>query len=853
MSVSSTHSKSASAHVRSFSNGLMSTKSIGNNGSTNHKSILWDSSNKLNQNLNLPNFSIDTDVVSTPLVVPQDGQSSIATTTTTTNTVDAASGIVFDDKENMINNKSIVSTLATTPSPPSILGGATFDDDDTKSATSITAVPAGTGSATGGCTPASSTSTPSDFTGTVTPPVKIPAKIDKEFLSSINKLPLVQLKSEILKLAKDQYGCRFLQKKIDESLIPNYQVRLANFDIIFNQIYPYMYELIIDPFGNYLIQKLIIYCNESNLNLLMEILQYNLFQISINQHGTRALQKIIDNLNNNYQLGLLIKGLKPYIIELIKDLNGNHVIQKILNKYQPKDCQFIYDSIIEDLYIVATHKHGCCVLQKCLNHVTLQQLGEFSLAILKFENFKLLINDQFGNYVLQYLISINSLDINFKIFQNFVSFGISNLCNLKFSSNVVEKFLKNCYNNEPTNLSFANLKFELIYIILINDLNVLINDPYGNYVIQTMIDILVHPQINYNDSTIDKLSLILPEYNDNTLLDSHQRLQIEIIKYWFQNCKIVSSFGKRIQSKINTILNNNSSSTSSPTIVLNHNKINRKSQMNANVSSQQHKQAMAPQPLSYRSTSSPAGVGIIMGNNVNLNNNNNEFFSKMNSQVRNFSLPTNFYATNVNSNNSNNNNNNSTTTNNNFNVNNNVNNSVTSFQSGNINTGLFNNNSASTTPLINMNGNNNPPQMYGDYAVNREYGIYPSSRPPQSGVGQQQQQQQPFIHQHQGSISSINNQQPPMPHYASGNYAAPPIAPPIQLPPPPSFYNNGAPPPPQQQQLPPIHHQQQQQQQQPPQFQQQQPNMFNNHTHNPSWSSSGSFGGNTSVYGSNNW
>ena len=139
---------------------------------------------------------------------------------------------------------------------------------------------------------------------------------------------MTQLKLEILKLAKDQYGCRFLQKKIDESLVPNYQVRLANFEIIFNQIYSHVYELIVDPFGNYLIQKLIVYCNESNLDLLMEILQYNLFQISINQHGTRALQKIIDSLNNSHQLGLLIKGLKPYIIELIKDLNGNHVIQK---------------------------------------------------------------------------------------------------------------------------------------------------------------------------------------------------------------------------------------------------------------------------------------------------------------------------------------------------------------------------------------------------------------------------------------------------------------------------------------------------------------------------------------------
>jgi len=116
-------------------------------------------------------------------------------------------------------------------------------------------------------------------------------KLDKEYLSGLNKVPLDQLKLEILKLAKDQYGCRFLQKKIDENVIPSPQIRIENFKVIFKEIYPFIYELIIDPFGNYLVQKLIDYCDDSNLNLILEILQYNLFQISINQHGTRALQK----------------------------------------------------------------------------------------------------------------------------------------------------------------------------------------------------------------------------------------------------------------------------------------------------------------------------------------------------------------------------------------------------------------------------------------------------------------------------------------------------------------------------------------------------------------------------------
>lgn len=879
----SSASKSSSLHARSLSNGATGSfygnNKLGNT-STGNKSILWDSSNKLNQNLNLPNFSIDNEVLSTPLVVPNAQQQFLPGNN---NNKGGNNLTLFDDKENIMVNKSVVSQncplasgVSTDRSVTVAVAAAPMKGENEIAASTGSGVSVvGTNSVTRGCTPTSSSSTSSDFAGTVTQPIRFPQKIDKEYLASINKLPLTQLKLEILKLAKDQYGCRFLQKKIDESLVPNYQVRLANFEIIFNQIYSHVYELIVDPFGNYLIQKLIVYCNESNLDLLMEILQYNLFQISINQHGTRALQKIIDSLNNSHQLGLLIKGLKPYIIELIKDLNGNHVIQKILNKYEPPDCQFIYDSIIDDLYIVATHKHGCCVLQKCLNHVTLQQLGEFSRAILKFENFKLLINDQFGNYVLQYLISINSLDINFQIFQNFVNFGISNLCNLKFSSNVVEKFLKNCYANESVNVSFSNLKFELIYIILVSDLNVLINDPYGNYVIQTMIDIMVNPQVNYQNNNIDKLSLVLPDRQDNGVFQLQQKLQIAIIEYWFQNCKIVSSFGKRIQSKINTILNNNV-----PTSI-SMNKMHRKSQMNANGEfivnefPQPKRQILQPLPLSYRSTSSPAGVGIVMGGI----NNANEYYPKVNLQNRNFSLPTNFYNVNANVNNNNNNNigdgnninntvNSNVTTNNNFNVNNknNMNNSVSSFQSGSVSTGPFNNNSASNS-LINMNGNNqgNPP-FFGNYAVNNDY----------LTQQQQQQQQQPIgvasyadaSHKQQSSISSINIQPA---HNAMGHYTtsmAQSYTPPSmqQMPPPgvmPNFYNGGAGLPQQMfgHQGPlPIPQQQQQQQQQQPYQQRQQPQqqniaqpIYNNHSHNPSWSSVSSFGGGKTIYGSNNW
>lgn len=58
---------------------------------------------------------------------------------------------------------------------------------------------------------------------------------------------------------------------------------------------------------------------------------------------------------------------------LIKDLNGNHVIQKCLHRLSAEHRQFIYDAVSEKCVEVATHKHGCCVLQRCIDYASASQ------------------------------------------------------------------------------------------------------------------------------------------------------------------------------------------------------------------------------------------------------------------------------------------------------------------------------------------------------------------------------------------------------------------------------------------------------------------------------------------------
>ena len=95
----------------------------------------------------------------------------------------------------------------------------------------------------------------------------------------------------------------------------------------------------VDPFGNYLCQKLLEHCEDGQRTVLVNSAAPQMVKIALNQHGTRALQKMIEHLSTPEQIQTVIGALKDHVVELIQDLNGNHVIQKCLNRLGPDDFQ----------------------------------------------------------------------------------------------------------------------------------------------------------------------------------------------------------------------------------------------------------------------------------------------------------------------------------------------------------------------------------------------------------------------------------------------------------------------------------------------------------------------------------
>ena len=147
-----------------------------------------------------------------------------------------------------------------------------------------------------------------------------------------SNVKLEQLQGEILGLCKDQHGCRYLQKKLEERNADHIQ-------IIFTETYQHVVELMTDPFGNYLCQKLLEFCNDEQRTVLINSAAPEMVKIALNSHGTRALQKMIEFITTQEQIQTVINALNDKVVELIQDLNGNHVIQKCLNRLSANDAQ----------------------------------------------------------------------------------------------------------------------------------------------------------------------------------------------------------------------------------------------------------------------------------------------------------------------------------------------------------------------------------------------------------------------------------------------------------------------------------------------------------------------------------
>ncbi|KAH9597747.1 Pumilio RNA-binding repeat [Trypanosoma melophagium] len=281
------------------------------------------------------------------------------------------------------------------------------------------------------------------------------------------------LRGTVYETAKDQHGCRFLQRLLGE---PGGDGEIAR--VIMNEIVPHVAELMTDQYANFLVQKL--------FDIMPHDVRYNVARVAAPQitvialtpHGTFSVQKMVETIATREEMEILREALSKDVVRLVKDAHGNHVIQKVLQRFNHNDKEFIYAAVAADCVTIAKNKQGCCVLQRCLEHASNSQRTALVERILSC--CLQIAEDPFGNYVLQYVLDSKDSKATDTIAIAFLPHLVQ-LCMNKFSSNVMEKVLRGA--SQPVQDMYVETMCSQEVV------SRLIQDDFGNYVLQTALTI----------------------------------------------------------------------------------------------------------------------------------------------------------------------------------------------------------------------------------------------------------------------------------------------------------------------------------------------------------------------------
>lgn len=288
-----------------------------------------------------------------------------------------------------------------------------------------------------------------------------------------------ELRGQLLSLTRHQAGCRFLQRQLSAA---NEERGVEIVGYVLEEIGNQLLSVVMDNCGQYLVPKLVEHASVDQRSQIVRQLCPYVFRAAVDPCGSHAMQRILPYLNDA-QAAELANCIAMHLVELCKDNKGNYLVQAFLKCFGPGPrVQLFVDALNANLVPLANHKVGCTVITRCLEFCDAGQMNQFMDNIQ--HNIQQLVVDQYGNYVVQHILLHSSPEYALRLTRSL--FGkIGFLCQQKFGSNVIEKCL------EAADAStFERLMSEMTKPdILVR----LIADPYGNFVVQKLLD-LANPE-----------------------------------------------------------------------------------------------------------------------------------------------------------------------------------------------------------------------------------------------------------------------------------------------------------------------------------------------------------------------
>ena len=280
---------------------------------------------------------------------------------------------------------------------------------------------------------------------------------------------------------KDQVYCRNIQNKLEKNIN-----NIKYTEEFYENIKPYLIEIIDHQFGNYVIQKFFdVLLAQGNKIIFEDIfveINDKLYSLCVHNYGTRVIQKTLEKLDKgNYskieteKLNSIFKSLiEKHLYKLCCDKNGNHVYQKLLRIFPKENDKndFLYDELIKISFEVSIIQQGATLLGAAFEYSNKKQKLKLCEAIVA--RIADLIIDKYGNYTIQTVLLLFEDKINEKIYK-YIDDNLLKLSIEKFSSNVIDKCIIKDYD-KSNKLIKSMIKKNIIKDMIV--------DQYANYPVQ---------------------------------------------------------------------------------------------------------------------------------------------------------------------------------------------------------------------------------------------------------------------------------------------------------------------------------------------------------------------------------
>jgi hypothetical protein len=201
-------------------------------------------------------------------------------------------------------------------------------------------------------------------------------------------------------------------------------------------------KLIFDKYGNFFCKDLFKICSQKDRSIILNELYPTLSEDCKNNYATHPIQTLIEFSYTEEDFKLILYSFNDYdkIFSATIDPNGSYVIQKIVDRIPERfraDFNKIFSSFIET---ACQKKYGIVAVKKFLDCTVNDSIIKTVMNLIRNKFFDL-AKDQYGNYLIQFLLEKWAFFKDGQEIKNLVEKNFDILMKTKYSS-----FICECYN-----------------------------------------------------------------------------------------------------------------------------------------------------------------------------------------------------------------------------------------------------------------------------------------------------------------------------------------------------------------------------------------------------------------------